>query len=239
MEKDVVSRMRHKFSRWLGQAGLELIESFTKETVMKLRDLYRARSASIVSVSLSLGALAFGAAGLPGSAFANPAVTSMTVKQMPVKFPIPTSVTEEHAELRAELTQVIQSGGATGQAAQAVAKVLNPHFLQEEEYALPALGLLPELAQGQVTPQMNAVLPVTEQLKRSLPGMLAEHKEIQAALVRLEAAAQAERKPEAERFAQQLMHHALTEEQVTYPAALLVGEYLKLKLQTPATAPGQ
>ncbi len=102
---------------------------------------------------------------------------------------------------------------------------------------MPALGLLPELAQGQVTAQMSAVLPITEELRRNLPEMLAEHRKIQATLVRLEAAAKAEDKPAAERFAQQLMHHALTEEQVTYPAALLVGEYLKLRLQTAVKPP--
>jgi hypothetical protein len=33
------------------------------------------------------------------------------------------------------------------------------------------------------------------------------------------------------RFAEKLMLHAKTEEEVLYPAAILVGEYLKLKLE--------
>lgn len=44
----------------------------------------------------------------------------------------------------------------------------------------------------------------------------------------LGAAGKAEHKPQAERLAEELMHHAQTEEQVMYPAAMLVGEYLKL-----------
>jgi len=38
--------------------------------------------------------------------------------------------------------------------------------------------------------------------------------------------------PEHARFAEKLMLHAQTEEEVLYPAAILVGEYLKVKLES-------
>jgi hypothetical protein len=38
--------------------------------------------------------------------------------------------------------------------------------------------------------------------------------------------------PDHARFAEKLALHAKTEEDVLYPAAILVGEYLKLKLAT-------
>jgi hypothetical protein len=38
--------------------------------------------------------------------------------------------------------------------------------------------------------------------------------------------------PEHARFAEKLMFHAQTEEEVLYPAAILVGEYLKVKLES-------
>jgi hypothetical protein len=47
---------------------------------------------------------------------------------------------------------------------------------------------------------------------------------------RLVEAAKAEDKPEYERFAEKLMAHALTEEEVSYPTALLIGRYLKATL---------
>lgn len=59
--------------------------------------------------------------------------------------------------------------------------------------------------------------------------MLAEHKEIVAALKTLMAAAKAESKPEGIRFAEMLMAHAQTEEEVTYPTALLIGLYVRDK----------
>lgn len=148
-----------------------------------------------------------------------------------MKFLVPEALKEEHAQLHVELARLTRSGGETGKAAEAVAKVLHVHFVKEEKYALPPLALLSPLAKGEVSPDMSAVLPLTEELKRNMPQMLVEHGQIQSALLRLSAAAKAEHKPEGERFAEELMHHAQTEEQVMYPAAILVGEYLKLRLK--------
>ena len=54
-------------------------------------------------------------------------------------------------------------------------------------------------------------------------------------LDRLTEAAAAERRPEAARFAAGLKRHARTEEEVLYPAALLLGAYLRLRLGARAT----
>lgn len=144
---------------------------------------------------------------------------------------VPPSLKTEHEELHEELTRATQAGGRTAEAAAAVAKVLHPHFVKEEQFALPPLGLLAPLAQGRVTSSMKAVLPLTDRLKHELPEMLTEHRAIVGALHKLAQAARAENKPEFVRFAEGLQLHAETEEQVTYPAAILVGEYLKLKLR--------
>jgi len=53
-----------------------------------------------------------------------------------------------------------------------VATVLHPHFVKEEEYALPPLGLLSFLADGQLMPEMRDVLKMTDKLKAELPKML-------------------------------------------------------------------
>ena len=70
-----------------------------------------------------------------------------------------------------------------------------------------------------------------EKLKRELPGMLREHKAVLAALKKLSAAAKKEKKTEYVRFAEKLALHAKTEEEVLYPAAILVGEFLKPRFQ--------
>jgi hypothetical protein len=57
--------------------------------------------------------------------------------------------------------------------------------------------------------------------------MLAEHKDIVAALETLVEAAAAESKPDQAHFAEELMAHARMEEEVSYPTALLIGRYVK------------
>jgi hypothetical protein len=147
-----------------------------------------------------------------------------------MEFNIPSALKREHEELHAELAKATKEGGSTGEAAMAVAHVLHPHFLKEEEYALPPLGLLTHLTRGETTPDMKSVLKMTDKLKRELPQMLEEHKAIVGALEKLTDAAREQGKTEYIDFSRKLTLHAQTEEQVLYPAALLVGEYLKMKL---------
>ena len=61
--------------------------------------------------------------------------------------------------------------------------------------------------------------------------MLLEHKQIVGTLKNLTEAARFEGKDEFIHFADNLILHAQTEEEVLYPASILVGEYLKLKLE--------
>jgi hypothetical protein len=136
----------------------------------------------------------------------------------------------EHEELHEELVRLTKAGGKTGEAAQAVAKVLHPHFVKEEELAMPPLGLLQPLAEGRVRPEMAPVVELTDKLKEDMPAMLKEHEAIVGALQTLAEAGKQENNPQAQHFAEKLEVHAKTEEDVLYPAAILVGEYVKLKL---------
>ena len=147
-----------------------------------------------------------------------------------MKFEIPYPLKVEHEELHAELAEAIEAGGIIGEAAKGVATVLHPHFLKEEEFAIPPLALLSALAQGQIRPEMREVLTMTNKLKAELARMLEEHRAIVDALDILSGAARKEKEMKYVRFAEKLILHAKNEEEVLYPAAILVGEYLKLRL---------
>ena len=147
-----------------------------------------------------------------------------------MRIAIPAAMKAEHDELHRDLAAATRSGGETAEAAKAVARVLHGHFLGEEEFAMPPLGLLLCLSKGEFTPEMAEVLKMTDRLEAEMPKMLSEHGAIRAALVSLVAAAKSEGKPEIEAFARRLMVHAQTEEEVSYPASLLVGRYVKQML---------
>jgi hypothetical protein len=103
-------------------------------------------------------------------------------------------------------------------------------MLLEEEFAIPPLKLLPRLARGEFSSDMEELLPKTEMMKAELPRMLNEHGLIVEALRRLLQAALKERHEGYAGFAQKLILHAQQEEEVFYPASILVGEYIKLRL---------
>ena len=148
-----------------------------------------------------------------------------------MKLLVPSSIAEEHRELHEELDKAIKSGGRTGDAAKIVEQHLSVHFEKEEEYALPQLALLVPLAEGRVSAEMKPAIELSDRLKADMPKMLEEHKQIVEALNALREAAKTENKTQAISFAEKLSAHAQNEEQVMYPAAILVGEYLKLTLK--------
>ena len=146
----------------------------------------------------------------------------------------PPSLRREHEELHADLARAGQKSGNLGLTACEVARIMHPHFLREDEYAIPPLSLLPRLAKGQVTPDMAEVLPLVARLKEEMPLMIEEHRAIMGAVRAFSLAAEADGDEEALRLAAELMVHAQLEEEVLYPAAVLVGEYVKAKLQPQA-----
>ena len=144
-------------------------------------------------------------------------------------FEVPKAMKSEHEELHADLERLTMAGGRTGEAAKGVAALMEKHFTNENAYALPPLSLLVPLSEGKFSCSMTGVLNMTDKLQAEMPTMLAEHKEIVAALQQLATAAKAESNPDGIRFAEILTAHAQGEEQVTYPTALLIGLYVKAK----------
>lgn len=147
------------------------------------------------------------------------------------KIQIPKSIKAEHEEIHSTLIAATKAGGRVGISAKELANVLHPHFVREEQIALPPLGLLaPLLAGGQLPEKLvTEALSMTDSLRAELPKMLEEHKSIRAAVEKLRLAARAEHATKYEHLAEQLALHAQNEEEVLYPAAALVGEILRAR----------
>ena len=143
----------------------------------------------------------------------------------------PPSLRREHEELHADLAHAGKMPGLLGETAREVARIMDPHFLREDEYAMPPLSLLPRLARGQVTPDMAEVLPLVARLKEEMPLMIEEHRAIMGAVRAFALAAESDGDEKCIRLAAELTVHAQLEEEVLYPTALLVGDYVKARLQ--------
>lgn len=149
------------------------------------------------------------------------------------KTQIPKSIQAEHLAIHSMLVEATRVPGRVGAAAKTLAEVLDPHFEREEEIALPPLGVLaPLAARTKLTDaQATEVLAMSDSLRRELPRMLDEHKRIRAAVDGLRQAAKAERAVKYEQLADDLAMHAQTEEEIMYPAAVLVGDLIRAARQ--------
>jgi hypothetical protein len=129
--------------------------------------------------------------------------------------------------LHERLRQATQAGG---EAAKALALLLHPRFIKEDQFALPLLCLRAPLARGNWSADMAEVLTVAAQLEANLPQMLAEHQAIVTALHTLRAATGRGGRTEIVAFAEPLVEHAWTEEELMYPAAVSVGLVVRQRL---------
>lgn len=145
---------------------------------------------------------------------------------------IPPSIKAEHDEIHAELVAATKASGRVGEAARELAEVLHPHFVREEQIALPPLGLMQALAGGEARKDMLAVLPLTDALRAELPRMLQEHQVIHAATTKLGEVARSEGNLAVAHLAEKLALHARGEEEVFYPAAILVGDVVRARISS-------
>jgi hypothetical protein len=185
---------------------------------MSYADLTAAATICLLVISVPASSHASGTAGQDGRTGAQkPAIN------------IPRSLRTEHEEIHKALLEATRAPGRVGAAAKELAAVLDPHFERENEIALPPLGLLAPLAAGETPAGLQEALAMTDALRKELPRMLEEHKRIRAATEKLRIAARDEKAATHEHFAEALASHAQTEEEILYPAAILVGDIIRAR----------
>ncbi len=142
----------------------------------------------------------------------------------------PSSLEQEHTRIHEELHKIIHSSGNTAKIAKEVQSILQPHFEKEEQLSIPVLGVLQSYVNGTLTKEVKEkALQISQQFKKEYPIMLNEHKQIVAALESLNNTAIQESRQDALTFIKDLKEHAVNEEQITYPATIIIGELLEFK----------
>jgi hypothetical protein len=146
----------------------------------------------------------------------------------PMKTYVPKALAQQHGGIRGRLSRAVEAGGRTGEAAGALARILLPHMDREDRLVFPALAILEGLARRTETPDPAVVLRRHEDLKTALPDLLRDHGFIVGALETLAAAARDEGKTAIADLSRDLIEHARLEEEILYPAAVLVGDYVRV-----------
>jgi hypothetical protein len=151
-------------------------------------------------------------------------------------FPFPISLLQEHAELQTALDTAADLPGETGKAARRVLTLVTPLFKDEQRYVHPLLNLLPMLGKRQLEPWMSELLPLADRLPNEIDELSGVDIVIGNALDELNIAAWREGHPEYAFLADRIRRHNRMEEEIFYPAALVVGDYLRLKCPPAITA---
>jgi len=141
---------------------------------------------------------------------------------------VPDSLKSGHEALHAGLKRAMREPDPTGASARRVMQVMDGHMLREEKFALRPLGLLKALGRGETPADLAQAATLVAGLKREMPQMVDEHRQIAELLRLLARDAEAQGKPEYVELAESMILHAHLEEDVLYPAALLIGEYAAL-----------
>jgi hypothetical protein len=140
----------------------------------------------------------------------------------------PQSLKAEHDELHAQLARAIGAGGATGDASAKVAETLQPHFLKRKSMLCRRWDCCRIFLRAGSCLRWRRLWQWPIASSRTWARCF--RSQIVTSLKALTEAANSEGKGDAAQFAEKLMLHAQTEEEVLYPASILVGEYLNLKL---------
>ena len=141
---------------------------------------------------------------------------------------VPDSLKSGHEALHAGLKRAMREPDPTGESARRVMQVMDGHMLREEKFALRPLGLLKALGRGETPADLAQAAILVAGLKREMPQMVDEHRQIAELLRLLARDAEAQGKPEYVELAENMILHAHLEEDVLYPAAMLIGEYAAL-----------
>lgn len=145
---------------------------------------------------------------------------------------VPQAIRLEHVEMREQLYALTKENSDLGVAARDVMELFYMHAAKEEERVLPALEVLPALAEGKITDSMRSLKQIADDLRGGLYGELFEdHKAIVASLKNISQSALAQGRKELVKFVERFILHAQMEEEILYPAALVTAEYFELVMK--------
>jgi hypothetical protein len=143
---------------------------------------------------------------------------------------IPQSLVLEHRETMDRLTVLAQRPGQVGVIAGQALALFKRHTQREMDYILPPLTLLPDLADGHVTPDMRWALVMADRVRADREEIFQEHTEVTDVLNALLVAGQAAHDQEAVDFAQSAATDSLNDIELLEPTVVMIGDVLRARL---------
>jgi hemerythrin superfamily protein len=150
-----------------------------------------------------------------------------SVPVMQGKNPLLKSIQSEHNELLSIIHTMTAYPDSAGIIARKTEELLRHHFEEEENYALIPLSYLHAVNSGNIPENSDDIIRMSEYLVTQQGHLNVEHQLISAYIKELIAAANPAQHTAVKSFADRVKQHASAEEEIYFPAAILVGEHLK------------
>lgn len=143
---------------------------------------------------------------------------------------VPQSIRLQHEQIINRLNHFAQSKDKEeAAAAQKAVTALNEHYAKEEQLLAP-LGLLSRIAKGEVSKDMEPAIALADRTKSALPEFESGHIRITSLMNELIEVGRKKRNEELVRLATRVAAQSLNDVEVNQPTAILIGDYLRLRL---------
>jgi hypothetical protein len=143
---------------------------------------------------------------------------------------VPQSIRHQHEQIISRLAGFANDSGPVGVAASKALLVLKNHYAKEEAFVLPPLGLLPRLAKGEVSKDMEAAIAMAERVRAALAELHDDHIQITSLMNELVEAGKSAGNGELVRLATRIANQSLNDIEVTHPTTIVIGEFLRQRL---------
>ena len=143
---------------------------------------------------------------------------------------VPQSIRHQHEQIISRLANFAKHSGPVGVAASKALVVLKDHYAKEEAFVLPPLGLLPRLAKGEVSKDMEPAIAMAERARAALAELQNDHIQITSLMNELVEAGNHARNDELVRLATRIASQSLNDIEVAQPTTIIIGELLRQRL---------
>ncbi len=182
--------------------------------------------AKISSFKMAAGVL--GIAALASILMAGTAATAGAAEQSALQ--IPQSVRYEHEQIVKELTSFAKREVDHIAAVQKALIVIKAHYAKEEAFVLPPLALLPQIAKGAISKDMEPAIAMADRTKAALPELQNDHMQITSLMNELIEAGKTVHDEELIQLATRVAIQSLNDFEIAQPTTILIGDYLRRRL---------
>ena len=154
------------------------------------------------------------------------------VSAQEASFAIPQSIRLQHDQIVSRLSSYSKHENPVGATASKASAAVNAHYAKEEAFVLPPLGLLPRIANGDISMDMEPAIAMASRTRAAMPELQDEHIRITSLMNELIEAGTKTHDDELVRLATRVAAQSLNHIEVLMPTTIMIGDYLRQRLST-------